>query len=305
MLTRGFKEVMFGPSLLAKVVRHNRINGQKVSIQRVKYGDDPRQYLLIFMPADYNSQKPLVYFIHGGGWRLGSPELFRFIGLFFARLGFTTVLPAYRRAPYYRHPAQLVDGLAGLAKGVEWAKDNRISYSGVLLGGYSAGAQLASLIAYTRRDFLNEHKIMVAGLLLLSGPLNFSVCHRKILKLAIMDYLGTIFGWGKADPIRFLENGGSFPVLCVHGTEDTLVDVKNSVSFVAKANTLGELAELLLVQGVSHSDLLEIFWGGLKETPYLVDWLLEVACGQEKGIQSSCQVTPSKIEKRKNAPIFL
>jgi acetyl esterase/lipase len=282
MFSRGFKEAMFGPSLLAKVIKHNRIKGQKVSAHRVAYGDNPRQYLLFFLPADYNPHYPLVYFIHGGAWRLGSPELFRFIGLFFARLGFPTVLPAYRRAPYFRHPAQLLDGMAGLVKSIEWAQHQEVRYQGVLLGGYSAGAQLASLIAYTKKEFLNKHGIIIAGLLLLSGPLNFSVCQRKILKLAILDYLGTIFGWSKADPIRFLENGGDFPVLCVHGKEDTLVDVKNSISFIDKAKAHGELANLLLVQGVSHSDLLEIFWGGLKETPQLVKWLEEVACGSEK-----------------------
>jgi acetyl esterase/lipase len=276
MLVNGFKEVMFGPSLLAKVIAHNRMRGEKVSVHRVKYGNDSQQYLLFFLPTDGTSGKPLVYFIHGGAWRLGSPELFRFIGLFFARLGFPTVLPAYRRVPRCRYPAQLLDGMAGLTKSIAWMNSRGIRHQGILLGGYSAGAQLASLIAYARQADINALGIKVTGLLLVSGPLNFSACKHRIIKLAILDYLGTIFGWGKADPIRFLENGSKFPVLCVHGTGDTLVDVENSVSFTEKANAYGKMADLLLVHGATHTDVLEIFWNKRKETETLIGWLQNV-----------------------------
>src|SRR5262249_13953858 len=90
-----------------------------------------------------SSRHPLVIYLHGGGWALGSPASFRKLGMQFAEAGYLTVILDYRLAPEHPFPAALED----VSFAIEWARDNARRWNGdggrIVIGGDSAGANLA------------------------------------------------------------------------------------------------------------------------------------------------------------------
>jgi len=69
-----------------------------------------RQKLDVFSPRDVRD-RPIVIFVHGGGWMVGDKNLFglyRNIGRFFARQGIVAVMVNYRLSPNVKHPEHLL-----------------------------------------------------------------------------------------------------------------------------------------------------------------------------------------------------
>src|SRR4051812_16796841 len=68
----------------------------------VRYHDDnPRQVLDVFWPKGAEG-RPVVLFVHGGGWMFGDKNLFglyRGVGRFLASKGYVAVLTNYRLSP--------------------------------------------------------------------------------------------------------------------------------------------------------------------------------------------------------------
>lgn len=90
----------------------------------------------------------VVVFVHGGGFRTGSALQVRQVG---ARLALDTrarvLLPHYRLAPEHPYPAALEDCEAAYAHALGLAPKTR-----VVVGGESAGANLALALLLRRRD---------------------------------------------------------------------------------------------------------------------------------------------------------
>lgn len=90
------------------------------------------------------SPLPTVVYFHGGGWVMGSPWTHRRLAAELAAQGLLVVSVDYRRAPKHRFPAALDDA----AFAVDWARDQATTWGGdpdrVLVGGDSAGANLAA-----------------------------------------------------------------------------------------------------------------------------------------------------------------
>jgi acetyl esterase len=94
---------------------------------------------------------PVLLYVHGGGWVAGSPRTHRRIAYEFAARGFATLVPRYRLAPAFRHPAQLDDCDAA----IDWALANMRGYGAdpakMAVAGESAGAHLAAATAIRRK----------------------------------------------------------------------------------------------------------------------------------------------------------
>jgi len=262
------------PMVAAANVRRTR-----VVEERIPFGPHPQQYVLFCRPPEREAGA-LLFFAPGGGWRTGSPSSFRFIGRFFAEQGFPTVLAGYRLAPKFRFPAQVEDVYAGLRVGIQAAKERGLSANKILLGGQSAGAHLVSLLAYNRGE-LARHGLdssLFAGMLLISGPLNFSVCTNRTITQLVSDFVGDPANKDKADPMCYVQGDQILPVLCMHGACDPLVDVQNSISFADQLNRAGtQRAQVYILQGGHHSDLVALFLRGSPATQFLTDWLMDKA----------------------------
>ena len=95
---------------------------------------------------------PAVLFIHGGGWRSGSPGQHLPMAQQLAARGYVAVLPEYRLATEARYPAAVLDLKAALRWLRANAKTYQIDTARVAVWGFSAGGQLAALLGTTNDD---------------------------------------------------------------------------------------------------------------------------------------------------------
>ena len=113
------------------------------------YADD-KDKLDVYRP-DGATDAPVFIFVHGGGLMRGDKEGQAHIGQYFARHGFVTVCINTRLSPAVTHPAHARDAAAAVA----WVEQNIADHGGdparIALGGHSAGAYLAALVALDDR----------------------------------------------------------------------------------------------------------------------------------------------------------
>jgi acetyl esterase len=92
---------------------------------------------------------PMVFYVHGGGFRILSKDTHWVMGLAFARCGFVVFNVSYRLAPKHPFPSAIED----VCHAFTWAMKNAERYGAdptrVVLAGESAGANLAASLALT------------------------------------------------------------------------------------------------------------------------------------------------------------
>lgn len=92
---------------------------------------------------------PIVFYVHGGGFRILSKDTHWIMGLGFARRGYIVFNVSYRLAPKHRYPAAIED----VCRSFRWVMENASRFGGdpsrVVLAGESAGANLAASLAVT------------------------------------------------------------------------------------------------------------------------------------------------------------
>src|SRR4030095_10162996 len=82
---------------------------------------------------------PVLVYLHGGGWIMGSPKTHRRLAFRFAEAGYLVVNLHYRLAPEFPFPAAFDD----CVQAIRWVNDNIASYGGdpsrLAVGGESGG----------------------------------------------------------------------------------------------------------------------------------------------------------------------
>ena len=110
-----------------------------------------RHVLDIHHSADPGANKPVVFWIHGGGWQGGDKSDVQAKPDWFASKGFVFVSANYRLLPDVDMETLTRD----VAKALGWVHKNIRQYGGnpdrILVGGHSAGAQLAALLCSDQR----------------------------------------------------------------------------------------------------------------------------------------------------------
>jgi acetyl esterase/lipase len=121
----------------------------KSNIPYVENGHQ-RQVLDIYAPPNAKNL-PVVFWLHGGGWEGGDKTEVQLKPQWFMDQGFVFV------APNYRLLADVDMGtlIGDVAKSFAWVQKHIAEYGGnpqrVLVGGHSAGAQLAAIICTDER----------------------------------------------------------------------------------------------------------------------------------------------------------
>src|SRR4051794_38821964 len=110
--------------------------GPMETVRNVPYYTGPdadpyRNRLDLYLPA--NAAKcPVVVFVHGGGWVIGSKDGFvpgmkpAEMGQFFADHGIVSVFINYRLSPKVKHPEHVTD----VARAIAWVRRNVARYGG-------------------------------------------------------------------------------------------------------------------------------------------------------------------------------
>jgi len=126
----------FATSALAQSVKSN--------IPYVENGH-ARHVLDVYAPANAKNL-PVVFWIHGGGWQAGDKTDVKSKPQWFMDKGFVFVSTNYRLLPEVDMGTLIRD----VAKAYSWMHKHIAEYGGdpkrVLVGGHSAGAQLAAII---------------------------------------------------------------------------------------------------------------------------------------------------------------
>ncbi|MER6175286.1 alpha/beta hydrolase [Streptosporangium sp. NPDC001681] len=107
----------------------------------------------VYRPDVARAITPLVVYLHGGGWQMGSLDSHDGICRAIAnRTGFVILSVEYRRPPEHPFPAAPDDCYAAFVWAVENAEQLGIDPARVALAGDSAGGNLAAAVALRARD---------------------------------------------------------------------------------------------------------------------------------------------------------
>jgi acetyl esterase len=221
------------------------------------YVDDGiREHLLdVWRPERVRRPMPIVFYLHGGGFRILSKDTHWMMALSFAKRGYLVFAINYRLAPAHPFPAAISDACAAYT----WIARNAPRYGGdlgrLVVAGESAGANLATALtvaACWRRDepwaravwetgVVPRAVMPACGMLQVSDAARFAR-RKKHLPIVIADriaevelaYLGGAHAtpsraFELADPLLVLERGeppqrALPPFHAVVGTKDPLLD---------------------------------------------------------------------------------
>lgn len=209
--------------------------------------------VLRFQPP--GARRGVVLHLHGGGFRIGCPEMVGpFAAALAARCGVEVVLPAYRLAPEHPFPAGLVDARAVLAA----LRQERAGP--LIVSGDSAGGGLAA--ALTALSAADAPRL--CGLVLLSAWLDLTCASASYEANADTDPLFSLGaaqlaaelylqGLSPRDPLaspRFAAVAGFPPTFVSIGTGEVLAD--DGRGFHQALRAAGVEAALLEVDGMEH-----------------------------------------------------
>lgn len=212
--------------------------GSALAQQSVAYGDSAVQ-----VPALYQGPPgaPVLVWVTGAGWVLNSPEIGRPFATTVQAAGVTVVVPQYTtRAPE--------TAVADVERAVAFAA--RLPDRGrLILGGHSAGAQLAALAV------LRDHT-SVDGLLLVSGiyDLPGTVQDGGIAAQLIQQAFGPDPAvWEARSPLAYVGSDVP-PTWIVHGARDADVKPERAATFAQRLQEAGAPVTWTLLPDASHID---------------------------------------------------
>jgi acetyl esterase len=223
---------------------------------------------------------PIVFYVHGGSFRILSKDTHWIMGLAFARRGFIVFNVNYRLAPKHPYPAAISDVCDAYA----WVAKNAARFGGdpsrMVLAGESAGANLVTSLAlalsyerpetFAKRAF--DTGLMPCAVVPACGLFQVSDMERLRRRKPgmspfVADLLPTVAGpyLGKgpwecgldlADPVVFFERGEKParplpPFFLPVGTRDPLLPDTRRLGSALRA--LGTIAEEKYYPGEMHA----------------------------------------------------
>ena len=227
--------------------------------QTFPYGNHPRQYLMLFEPENGKvTQDRVVYFVHGGSWRYGSPELYRPVAKFFVERGYAVMITAYRLSPQHGYLEMREDLNLSMKKVLTILKSKRWQRKKILLGGDSAGANLAALLLYDRANLkkIGVKQSKFSDFIAFAGPLNLNELSDS---KELFEYAGTRTDstFQMANPINYIQKNEKTPVLCLHGTRDGYVTYASSKTFIQQLNKAQpKLGQMVTFDNYTHLDVI-------------------------------------------------
>ncbi len=100
----------------------------------------------VWKPKDAGAKQPIVFYVHGGGFRFLSKDTHWIMALMFARAGYLVFNVSYRLAPRHPFPAAVEDVCEAWCWMLREAERFGGDTSRIVLAGESAGANLATTL---------------------------------------------------------------------------------------------------------------------------------------------------------------
>jgi acetyl esterase/lipase len=221
-------------------------------IKNIEYKniDGKSLQLDIYKPKGLTDKKPLLVFIHGGGWKSGNRSDYLVYLVAFAKKGYITATVSYRLLKDGPYPACAED----ITDAVKWFCCNGETYGydpdRIALIGGSAGGHLAMLAAYgwgKSEKITDSLKIKGSGhrikaIVDIYGPYDLTTeyarTHPLVTSFIAHSYDEAPELYREASPKEYLDKNDP-PTLIFQGTSDKLVPVSQSDNLKAHLDSLG------------------------------------------------------------------
>jgi acetyl esterase/lipase len=222
-------------------------------------GNDTPLYLDIYEPKEDNTAaRPVILWVHGGGFRTGSTRKQSYIVKYcvaFAKRGYVCISIDYRLRNGADMPDKasefpaLQDGTVDAYSAIEWVRSNaagyRINPDCMFIAGGSAGGRIAATVSqFPGADGSWNKKGLRAAAILWGGP------------------EPEMRGW----LYPFLKKTG-VPTVMIHGDADSTINVKNSIDLNYALERAGISSELNIIKGAPHTP------GGKANELQIEDWV--------------------------------
>lgn len=198
------------------------IIGSGYSVETAKYGDKDIERLDIYRPDFKSKKKGVVVFIHGGRWSEGTKNNYKFVGAYFAKQGYITILPDFRKYPEVKFP----DFVDDAAKAIAWSYNNidEAKTHNIHLSGHSSGAHVGSLIV-SNEQYLGQYGLKPRDIILdfagIAGPYAFTPDEPDLI-----DMFGPPTRYPLMQATTFID-GNEPPMLLLTGGKDDIVGAFN------------------------------------------------------------------------------
>jgi acetyl esterase/lipase len=237
-------------------------SNQAVTLTDVVYATIPAfrpLHLDLYQPAGDLVPRPLIVYLHGGGWAHANPRVGASIVNFpvvlanLAERGYVVASIEYRFSGEAPFPAQLEDLQAALR--FLRANAERFGIDGTRVGlwAMSAGAQVAALNAVNCASGACVQGFVgwfgVYDMASYSSEMQDDTSVRTLFRCGTGACTTEVLD--QASPIRYADRTDP-PVLLIHGQDDTNSRSSQSEGFAQRLRAAGSTAELLLIPGVTH-----------------------------------------------------
>lgn len=217
--------------------------------------------------------RPILLYIHGGGWALGDKKSIHNKAALALRNNWVLVSINYRLSPMVQHPEHARDAAAAIGYIHKHAQEFNADPTKIVVMGHSAGAHIAGIVA-SDESLLKEQNLTpnnLLGVVLLDGagydiPTQMS---SKALTERTRKLFENAFGtdqelWVQASPTLQANKGDSLPaLLAVH--IDRYRSRVESINLVKAWNTTGAIAVRHYAPEPDHAG---INWNvGIKNDP--------------------------------------
>jgi acetyl esterase/lipase len=235
-----------------------------------KGGGRPLRLDILRLKAPAISPRPVVVYVHGGGWsggsKAGAPPLLAEL----ARRGYFCATIEYRLSQEARFPAQIQDCKAAIRFLRSHAKEYSIDPDRIGVWGHSAGGHLATLLgtagdvkAFEGDGGSPEFSSRVQAVLDCFGPTDFArmadfpsrIDHNsprspeaRLIGGPVQEKKAEVRA---ANPITFVSKDDP-PFLIMHGDKDMIVPLNQSQLLLDALKKAGVQASLHIVKGGGH-----------------------------------------------------
>lgn len=257
--------------------------------------DDSPVLMNIVRPVGVSGPRPLVLWIHGGGWAGGSRSGLQPMAETCAAFGYVSATVDYRLTiDGHRFPTQLEDVAAALTYLLEHAEEHGIDRERIVVGGDSAGGHLSLLLGMCREEQLlgvdaaRANELHVRGIVNIYGPTDVTaLAEIKPANPITRPLLDALMGdppdkapqrWKDASPVSFVSKDGP-PILTIHGDLDSIVPYSQATTLDERCKAVGQSHRLIRVRGANHGWVMWAHGATMKRvTPAIMHFISECVC---------------------------
>lgn len=229
------------------------------SLQDIRYGNDRKQTYDIYLPADHAQPgHPVIFMVHGGGWRYGDKDVSRVVENKVSRWvgkGFIFISVNYPMLPDTNVQAQEASIIKALAHAQQHATEWGGDPGKFILMGHSAGAHLVDLLNAQPESAISVGaKPWLATVSLDTATLDVAdTMNKRHLRLYDNAFGQDASYWASLSPIAHI-SADSPPLLAICSTKRADQPCTQATSYQAAATKLGRRVDIL-PQPLSHGDI--------------------------------------------------